>query len=166
MSGPTFLGNPVTINGALPAVGSTAPDFRLTDKELNDLGLQDFKGKKRLLNIVPSLDTDTCATSTRKFNEFFAGRKDAVALIISADLPFAQGRFCGSEGLENVVTLSMMRDKRFAEDYGVLIQDSPLAGLATRAVVVIDEDDQVVYTELVSEIADEPDYDRAMAALG
>ncbi len=166
MANLTFLGNQVTTNGELPAVGSTAPDFSLPNKDLQDLGLSDFPGRKRLLNIVPSLDTPTCATSTRKFNESFAGREDAVALVISADLPFAQGRFCASEGLKNVVTLSLMRSKKFAKKYGVLIKDGPLKGLTARAVVVIDANGTVTYTQLVPEIADEPDYDAALRALG
>ncbi len=161
----TFLGNNVTTNGDLPAVGSAAPDFSLADKDLKDLGLNDFPGKKRLLNIVPSLDTPTCAASTRKFNESFTGRDDAVALVISADLPFAQGRFCATEGLKNVATLSMMRNKKFAKNYGVLIKDGPLAGLTARAVVVIDEQGIVTYAQLVPEIADEPNYDAALKAL-
>ncbi|HEB94968.1 MAG TPA: thiol peroxidase [Sedimenticola thiotaurini] len=159
-------GNPVTTSGELPEVGSQAPDFSLPDKSLQNVSLGDFAGKKRLLNIVPSLDTPTCATSTRKFNQSFAGRDDAVALVISADLPFAQGRFCESEGLENVVTLSLMRSKQFAKDYGVLLVDGPLAGLTARAVVVIDGDGKVVYTQLVEEITEEPDYDAALKALG
>lgn len=166
MANVTFLGNPVVTNGELPAVGSQAPDFSLPNGELNDLGLGDFAGKKRLLNIVPSLDTPTCATSAKKFNESFAGRDDAVALVISADLPFAQGRFCSSEGLENVVTLSLMRSKNFAKDYGMLITEGPLAGITARAIVVIDENGVVTYTELVPEIADEPNYDAALKALG
>ena len=166
MANLTFLGNNVTTNGELPAVGSAAPDFSLPNKDLQDLGLSDFAGKKRLLNIVPSLDTPTCATSTRKFNESFAGREDAVALVISADLPFAQGRFCATEGLKNLVTLSLMRSKKFARKYGVLIKDGPLKGLTARAVVVIDENGIVTYTQLVPEIADEPDYDAALRALG
>ncbi len=166
MANLTFLGNNVTTNGELPAVGSTAPDFSLPNKDLQDLGLSDFAGRKRLLNIVPSLDTPTCATSTRKFNEYFAGREDAVALVISADLPFAQGRFCATEGLKNVATLSLMRSKKFAKTYGVLIKDGPLKGLTARAVVVIDENGTVTYTQLVPEIADEPDYDAALRALG
>ena len=159
-------GNPVTTSGELPEVGSQAPDFSLPDKSLQNVSLGDYAGKKRLLNIVPSLDTPTCATSTRKFNQSFAGRDDAVALVISADLPFAQGRFCESEGLENVVTLSLMRSKQFAKDYGVLLVDGPLAGLTARAVVVIDGDGKVVYTQLVEEITEEPDYDAALKALG
>ncbi len=159
-------GNPVTTSGELPAVGSTAPDFTLPDKGLANVSLSDYAGKKRLLNIVPSLDTPTCAISTKKFNESFAGRDDAVAMVISADLPFAQGRFCETEGLENVVTLSLMRSKQFAKDYGVLITDGPLAGVTARAVVVIDGDGKVIYTQLVEEITEEPDYDAALKALG
>jgi thiol peroxidase len=161
----TLQGNEINTNGDLPPVGSPAPDFRLTNSELQDVSLADFKGKKKLLNIVPSLDTPTCATSTRKFNEAAKGRDDVVMLIISADLPFAQSRFCTGEKLDNVIPLSMMRDKNFAKDYGVLIQDGPLAGITARAVVVIDENDKVVYTQLVPEIADEPDYESALAAL-
>jgi thiol peroxidase len=127
--------------------------------------LTDYSGKKKLLNIVPSLDTPTCALSTRKFNESASGRDDVVVLIISADLPFASGRFCTAEGLEDVVPLSMMRTRAFAKDYGVLITDGPLAGITARAIVVLDENNQVVYTQLVPEIADEPDYDAALAAL-
>jgi thiol peroxidase len=166
MAAITLQGNACNTNGDLPAVGSAAPAFRLVSGELKDLGLGDFAGKKKLLNIVPSLDTDVCATSTRKFNETFAGREDAVALVISADLPFAAGRFCTTEGLQNVLALSMMRSKNFAKDYGVLIEDGPLAGLCARAVVVLDENDQVVYTQLVPEIVNEPDYQAAMQALG
>ncbi|MEJ1296555.1 MAG: thiol peroxidase [Candidatus Sedimenticola sp. (ex Thyasira tokunagai)] len=162
----TLKGNPINTNGELPAVGSTAPDFTLPNKGLADVSLSTYAGKKRLLNIVPSLDTPTCAISTKKFNESFAGRDDAVALVVSADLSFAQGRFCETEGLENVETLSLMRGKDFAEAYGVLITDGPLAGLAARAVVIIDENDKVTYTQLVGEIVDEPDYDAALKALG
>ncbi|TNF95095.1 MAG: thiol peroxidase [Gammaproteobacteria bacterium] len=161
----TLTGNELNTNGELPEIGSQAPDFELTNAELADVSLRDFAGKKRLLNIVPSLDTPTCATSTKKFNEFFKERDDAVALIISADLPFAQGRFCSSEGLENVVTLSMMRNRQFAKDYGVLLVDGPLKGITARAIVVIDEAGSVTYTQLVGEIADEPDYDAALSAL-
>ena len=159
----TLQGNPINTNGDLPAVGSQAPAFKLTDGELNDKSLADYKGKKKLLNIVPSLDTPVCATSTKKFND--AARDDSVMLIISADLPFAMGRFCTAENTDKVISLSMMRDKNFAKDYGVLIQDGPLAGITARAVVVLDENDKVVYTEMVPEIAQEPDYDAALAAL-
>lgn len=162
----TLHGNPFETNGELPAVGSTAPDFTLVDKDLNNVSLATYAGKKKLLNIVPSLDTPVCATSTKKFNEAMAGRSDAVALVVSADLPFASGRFCSAEGIDNVLTLSMMRSRNFAKDYGVLINDGPLAGITARAVVVLDRDNKVVYTQLVPEIAQEPDYDAALAALG
>jgi thiol peroxidase len=161
----TLQGNACNTNGELPGVGSTAPDFTLVDGKLNDVHLADYAGKQKLLNIVPSLDTPTCATSTKKFNELAAGRDDVVVLIVSADLPFASGRFCSVEGLENVVPLSLMRGKGFAKDYGVLITDGPLAGITARAVVVLDADNRVLYTQLVPEIADEPDYDAALAAL-
>lgn len=165
MANITLQGNACTTNGALPAVGSDAPDFKLTDGELNDRALADYAGKKKLLNIVPSLDTPVCAMSTKKFNEHAAGNDKVVMLMISADLPFAMSRFCGSEGTKNVIPLSMMRSKNFAKDYGVLIQDGPLAGITARAVVVIDENDKVVYSELVPEIAQEPNYEKALAAL-
>ncbi len=161
----TLQGNEINTNGDLPAVGSSAPEFKLTTQDLEDKTLADFAGKKKLLNIVPSLDTGVCAMSTKKFNEELGGRDDVVVLIISADLPFAMGRFCEAEGTNKVVNLSMMRSKNFAKDYGVLIQDGPLAGITARAVMVLDENNQVAYTELVPEIAQEPDYDKAIAAL-
>ena len=166
MAKTALKGSPVNLAGDLPAVGSPAPGFKLVAGDLSDKSLADFAGKKKLLNIVPSLDTDVCATSTRKFNESFTGRDDAVCLVISADLPFASGRFCSTEGLENVHPLSMMRSRNFGKDYGVLIEDGPLAGITARAVVVVDADDKVVYTELVPEITQEPDYDAALKALG
>lgn len=159
-------GNPINTSGDLPTVGRDAPDFKLVTSSLADVTLADYAGKKKLLNIVPSLDTDVCATSTRKFNASFANRDDAVALVISADLPFASGRFCSTEGLKNVVSLSMMRSKGFGKDYGVLISDGPLAGLLARAVVVLDANNRVLYTQLVPEIVQEPDYDAALKALG
>ena len=161
----TLKGTPIHTNGDLPAVGTAAPDFHLVDNDLNDVRLATYAGKKKLLNIVPSLDTSVCAASTKKFNEYAKGRDDLVILTVSADLPFAQGRFCKAEGIDNVITLSMMRSRNFAKDYGVLIQDGPLAGITARAVVAIDDHDRVVYTELVPEIAQEPNYDKAMAAL-
>lgn len=160
----TLKGNPIHTNGELPKVGSKSPDFKLTDSNLKDVSLADFKGKKKLLNIVPSLDTPVCALSTRKLNEHAKGGNNVV-LIVSADLPFAQSRFCSGEGLSNVVPLSMMHDRNFGKDYGVLITDGPLAGILARSVVVLDENDNVVYTQLVPEIADEPDYDKALAAM-
>ncbi len=162
----TRRGNPLHTNGELPAVGSAAPDFRLTRGDLSDVGLADFAGKKKLISIVPSLDTPTCAKSTQKFNEHAKSHPDTVVLIVSGDLPFAQGRFCTGEKLDNVVPLSMMRSRNFAKNYGVLIEDGPLAGITARAVVVLDRNDTVVYTQLVAEIAEEPDYQAALAALG
>jgi thiol peroxidase len=161
----TLKGNPIHTNGELPAVGAKAPDFKLTAGDLKDLSLADFKGKRKVLNIVPSLDTPTCATSTRKFNQSASSLPNTVVLVVSADLPFAAKRFCTTEGLQNVVPLSLMRDKRFAQDYGVLIQDGGLAGLCARAVVVLDENDKVVYRQLVPEIGQEPDYDKALQAV-
>jgi thiol peroxidase len=161
----TFKGNPINTNGDLPTAGAPAPDFKLVTADLQDVTLADFAGKKKLLNIVPSLDTSVCALSTRKFNEHAKAHPDTVILVISADLPFAQKRFCGSEGLSNVVTLSMMRSRKFAKDYGVLLESGPLAGLTARAVVVLDANNVVRHTELVPEIAQEPDYEAALAAL-
>jgi len=161
----TLHGNPINTNGELPTVGSTAPDFALVDGELNDVGLADFAGKKKLISIVPSLDTPTCATSTRVFNERLGGRDDVVVLVVSADLPFAQGRFCQAEGTADVRTLSMMRSRDFAKAYGVLIVDGPLAGITGRAALVLDANNKVLHSELVGEIADEPNYDTAIAAL-
>lgn len=161
----TLKGNPTHTNGDLPKIGSRAPYLKLVAEDLSDKELADFKGKKKLLNIVPSLDTSVCALSTKKFNDFAKTRDDMVVLVISADLPFAMKRFCGNEELSNVITLSMMRGRNFAKEYGVLIQDGPLAGLSARAVVVLDESDNVIYTELVPEIGQEPDYEKALAAL-
>jgi thiol peroxidase len=166
MAQTALKGSPVNLAGDVPAVGSTAPDFKLVAGDLSDKSLADYAGKKKLLNIVPSLDTPTCATSTKKFNQAMAGKSDAVALVISADLPFASGRFCDAEGIKNVINLSMMRSRNFGKDYGVLIEDGPLAGITARAVVVLDADNKVVYTQLVPEITEEPDYDAALAALG
>ncbi|MFK7793868.1 MAG: thiol peroxidase [Gammaproteobacteria bacterium] len=162
----TLQGNEIHTNGDLPAIGSKAPDFQLVDKDLNNVDLAEYVGKKKLINIVPSLDTPVCATSAKKFSDFAMDRNDVVILTVAADLPFAMSRFCTSENIENVVTLSMMRSKSFADDYGVLIQDGPLAGITARAVVVLDADNDVVYTQLVGEISDEPDYDAALKALG
>ena len=161
----TLKGNPIQTNGELPKVGAAAPAFKLTGADLKDVTLADYKGKRKILNIVPSLDTPTCATSTRKFNESAGKLSNTVVLVVSADLPFASKRFCAAEGLQNVVTLSLMRDKNFAKDYGVLIQDGPLTGICARAVVVLDENDKVVHRQLVPEIGQEPDYDQALAAV-
>ena len=161
----TLQGNKIHTNGELPALGSKAPDFHLVDGKLNDVHLSSYSGKKKLLNIVPSLDTPTCAISTKKFNDHAMDHEDVVMLVISADLPFAAARFCGAEGIKNVIPLSLMRTRAFAKDYGVLLTDGPLAGITARAVVVLDENDAVVYTQLVPEIGDEPDYAAALAAL-
>lgn len=161
----TMRGNPVHTNGELPAVGSTAPGFKLVGADLKDVTPASYAGKRKILNIFPSIDTPTCAMSVRQFNQRAAGLVDTVVLCISADLPFAQKRFCGAEGIANVVTLSMMRDRHFAKDYGVLLEDGPLAGLTARAVVVLDADDRVLHAELVAEIANEPNYEAALKAL-
>lgn len=165
MSQVTFHGNPIAINGAFPAVGSTAPAFKLVDKDLSDRAITDFSGKRKVLNIFPSIDTPTCATSVRRFNELASQIENTQVLCISADLPFAQGRFCGAEGIENVAMLSTMRGQNFLKDYGVAIAEGPLAGLTARAVVVLDENDKVLHSELVSEIGDEPNYESALKAL-
>ncbi len=161
----TLRGNEFHTNGDLPAAGSQAPDFVLVNSDLEDVSLATYRGKKKLLSIVPSLDTPVCATSTKKFNEYAQDKDDTVFLMISADLPFAMKRFCSAEGADSVIPLAMMRSRNFAKDYGVLIEDGPLAGITARAVVVIDENDKIVHGELVSEIGNEPDYDAALAAL-
>lgn len=166
MSQVTFHGNPVTVNGDFPAVGVTAPAFQLVDKELADSGLNDAGSKRKVLNIFPSIDTPTCATSVRRFNELASKMDNTQVLCISADLPFAQGRFCGAEGIENLTMLSTLRGNEFLQDYGVAIAEGPLAGLAARAVVVLDADNKVLHSELVSEIGDEPNYEAALSALG
>ncbi len=160
----TFQGSPLHTNGELPIVGNKAPDFCLTNGKLQDLNLAEYTGKRKVLNIVPSLDTPTCAVSTRVFNEKASHLYNTVVLVISADLPFAQCRFCEIEGLKHVVPLSTFRSD-FADVYGVKLVNTFLAGLTARAVVIIDEHDNVIYTQLVSELADEPDYDSAYAAL-
>lgn len=160
----TFLGKPLHTSGELPAVGSKAPDFSLVSTELVDVKLANYAGKRKVLNIVPSLDTPTCAASTRKFNQKAAHLDNTVVLVVSADLPFAQSRFCETEGLKDVIPLSTFRSN-FAEEYGVKIADTLLAGLTARAVVIIDENDQVTYTQLVNDVAQEPDYESALAVL-
>lgn len=162
----TLKGGPVTIGGNLPSVGQTAPDFELADAKRALQSLNAFSGKRKVLNIFPSIDTPTCATSVRTFNQKASQMDNTVVICISADLPFAQTRFCGAEGIENVVTLSTFRNTaKFANDYGVQILDSSLAGLTARAVVVLDEHNKVLHSELVSEIANEPNYDAALAVL-
>lgn len=162
----TFKGNSINTNGELPKVGSQAPDFKLTGTDLAAKQLKDFAGKRKVLNIFPSIDTSVCATSVRKFNERATGLTNTVILGVSADLPFAHKRFCAAEGLENVVALSMMHDRHFGLDYGVLMQDGPLASLTARAVIVLDENNKVLHAELVPEIADEPNYEAALKVLG
>lgn len=160
----TFSGNPVQLKGALPTVGAAAPAFTLTAADLADKTLADFAGKRKVLNIFPSIDTGVCQQSVRTFNQRAAALNNTVVLCISADLPFAQARFCGAEGLDNVVTLSSFRSS-FAQDYGVALADGALRGLTARAVVVLDENDKVLHVGLVPEITQEPDYDAALAVL-
>ncbi|CAJ0711391.1 MAG: thiol peroxidase [Ralstonia sp.] len=165
MANVTLGGNPIEVGGQFPTAGSKAPAFTLVGADLKDVSLADFAGKRKVLNIVPSLDTPVCATSTRKFNEAAAKLDNTVVLSISADLPFAAGRFCTTEGIANVKPLSTFRDKGFKQAYGVDITSGPLAGVTARAVVVLDADDTVLYSQLVPEIKDEPNYDAALAAL-
>lgn len=165
MATTALRGNPVQTSGDLPKVGSTAPGFELVKQDLSSVKLSDLAGKKVVLNIFPSIDTPTCATSVRKFNEKAASKANTVVLCVSKDLPFASKRFCGAEGIENVVTASGFRDTAFEQAYGIQIADSALKGLMARSVVVLDESGKVVHTQLVAEIADEPDYDAALAKL-
>ena len=158
----TLGGNPIDVSGTFPKVGESAPDFKLVNKDLADVGLAAFSGKKKILNIVPSLDTPVCAISTKRFND--AASDSVAVIVISADLPFAQGRFCGAEA-PNVATLSTMRGGDFMKAYGVAITSGPLAGVTARAVVVLDENNTVLHAELVPEIKQEPNYDAALAAL-
>ena len=161
------LHNSVNIqtNGELPKVGETAPGFRLVSGDLKDLSLHDFAGQKKVLNIFPSVDTGTCAMSVRQFNSRAAKLGNTAVLCISADLPFAQKRFCGAEGIDKVVMLSLMRGRNFSKDYGLLMETGPLAGLTARAVVVLDENNVVLHAEMVGELTHEPNYDAAIAAL-
>ena len=161
----THKGSPIDVAGSFPKPGETAPPFTLVGKDLNDVTLDDFAGKRKVLDIVVSLDTGICAASARKFNETTGTLPNTVVLVISGDLPFAAGRFCTAEGLANVVPLSTFRGRQFLRDYGVEITSGKLVGLAARAVVVLDANDKVVYTELVPEIAQDPNYDAALAAL-
>jgi thioredoxin-dependent peroxiredoxin len=161
----TFKGNPVRTAGNLPVVGSEAPDFKVTKSDLADTSLADYKGRKLVLNIFPSIDTPVCAASVRRFNEEASKLPNTTVLCVSRDLPFALKRFCAAEGLNNVVTASEYRDSSFSDRYGVRIVDGPLAGLLSRAVVIVDSDGQVAYTEQVPEITQEPDYAKALSAL-
>ena len=161
----TLKGNPVNTYGNLPSAGTEAPGFRLVKSDLGELTLEELRGKKVILDISPSLDTSVCATAIRKFNELAAGRNDTVVLAITKDLPFAHGRFCSTEGITNVITLSGFRNSSFGKDYGIEVIDGSFTGLYARSIVVIDEEGIIRYTELVPEIAQEPDYDSALAAL-
>ena len=165
MAAITLKGNPIHTCGELPAVGAQAPDFVLTKTDLSDVSLSDFAGKRLVLNIFPSIDTSVCAASVRRFNEEAQNLKNTLVLCVSLDLPFAHDRFCGAEGLENVIPATELRKRAFGEDYGVRIVDGPLAGLLSRAVVILDEQGKVIYTEQVPEIAQEPDYEAALQAL-
>lgn len=161
----TLGGNPVKTSGELPKVGSKAPDFKLTKTDLSLVSLVDFAGSQLVLNIFPSIDTGTCATSVRKFNESASQLANTKVLCISRDLPFAQKRFCGSEGLENVINLSDFNTGDFGKDYGLEMNESIFNGLHSRVVMVLDENGTVKYTEQVPEIADEPNYEKALASL-
>ena len=165
MSVVLLQGKEIHISGKLPPPGETAPDFVLVNQDLEDVPLSNFKGKNKIISIVPSLDTPVCATSAQKFNQVMETLEDSVCIVISADLPFAMARFCSAEKYENIITLSMMRSRDFARDYGVLIEDGPLAGITTRAILVLDKENTVCHTELVNEITNEPNYDEALKAL-
>ena len=165
MSQVTLKGNPVRVDGQLPQAGAQAPAFRLVAADLSDKSLADFAGQRKVLNIFPSIDTPTCATSVRKFNVEASQLSNTVVLCVSADLPFAQKRFCAAEGLDKVVSLSPLRGREVLKDYGVAIAEGPLTGLAARAVVVLDENDKVLHSQLVAEIGNEPDYAAALAVL-
>lgn len=160
-----FKGTPVNTAGQLPEVGSQAPDFRLTGTDLSDISLSGLKGKRVVLNIYPSVDTGICAMSTRRFNEEAQSLDNTAVICVSRDLPFAHARFCGAEGLANVVSASEYKDDSFSDGYGVRMVDGPMTGLHSRAVVVLDADGKVLYTEQVPEIVQEPDYDAALASL-
>lgn len=159
-----FRGQNANTNGSLPAGGARAPSFTLVGKDLGEATLATYQGKRKVLNIFPSIDTGVCATSVRTFNKHAASLTNTVVLNISKDLPFAQARFCGAEGIENTVSLSAFRSS-FARDYGVELTDTPLAGLCARAVIVLDENDKVLHTELVKDIVEEPNYEAALKAL-
>lgn len=160
-----FQGNPVSVEGQIPQAGSKAQPFSLVAKDLSDVSLSQFAGKRKVLNIFPSIDTGVCAASVRKFNQLATDMENTVVLCISADLPFAQSRFCGAEGLSNVITLSTLRNPAFQQTYGVGISEGALKGLTARAVLVLNENDEVVFSELVNEITHEPNYDAALDAL-
>lgn len=161
----TLKGNPINTVGQLPSTGSKAPDFTLTKSDLSEISLSDFSGKRVVLNIFPSLDTGICAASVRRFNKEVQDLDNTVVICASMDLPFAHSRFCVAEGLENVISASVFRNPEFGQNYGVTLADGPMKGLMSRAVVVIDEEGKVIYNEQVPEIAQEPDYEKAIAVL-
>lgn len=161
----TLKGNAITTCGDLPAIGETAKDFTLTTTKLQDVNLASFDGKTIIMNIFPSVDTAVCATSVRKFNEKAAGLQNTVVLCISTDMPFAHARFCGAEGIENVESLSELRNRNFGEDYGLRINSGPLSGVLSRAIIILDKQAKVIYTEQVAEITQEPDYEKALASI-
>jgi len=161
----TLKGNPIQTSGRLPSPGYAAPDFSLTKRDLSDMSLRDVAGKRVVLNIFPSIDTPPCSASVRRFNTEISEHENAVVLCISRDLPFAHNRFCEAEGIENAITLSEMRHRDFGEKYGLAILDGPMAGLLARAVVVLDESGKIIYSELFSEVAQEPDYEKALEVL-
>ena len=165
MSSTKLKGNPVHVDGQFPKVGDKAPAFKLVAGDLSEKSLADFAGKRKVLNIFPSIDTPVCQASVRHFNQDAARMQNTAVLCISADLPFAQGRFCGAEGIKNVTMLSTMRGREFLKHYGVAIADGPFAGIAARAVVVLDEHDKVVHAQMVDDIVNEPDYAAALKAL-
>lgn len=165
MSTVLLHGEPINVAGVFPRVGDTGKSFMLVNKELKDVALSSFDGMRKVLNIVPSLDTAVCLASARKFNELASQMENTVVLVISADLPFAQARACAAEGLDNVMTLSTMRGRDFHKDYGVLITDVPLSGLMARAVVVLDQNNEVTHAELVHEVTTEPNYAAALQVL-
>ena len=161
----TLKGKPIHTIGNIPALHGKVPDFTLVDKDLKDRTLHEFQGKRKLLTTVPSLDTSTCSQMTKHFNQAMKHADNGVLITVSADLPFAQKRFCETESVHNILTLSMMRDKQFGRAYGLLIEDGPLAGLLARAVLVLDEKDHLLYVELVPEITQEPNYTKALEVL-
>ena len=165
MAKTAFKGNPVETSGSLPKIGEVAPEFKLVNSSLEEVKLSDFKGKNVVLNIFPSLDTGVCAASVRKFNKEAGSLDNTVILSISSDLPFAAGRFCSMEGIDNTIALSLFRDDSFAKDYGVLLMDGPMKGLTARAVVVVNPEGKVIYNQLVPEISEEPDYNSAIDSI-
>ena len=161
----TLQGNKINTNGDIPKVGSMAPDFILVDSDLKDVSLSSYDGQNIILNVIPSLDTPVCQKSTKIFNEKASALTDTVVLAVSADLPFAMKRFCSTESIKSVKPLSMMRSRNFSKDYGVLITDGPLSGITARAVIVIDKNKKIIHSELVQEIANEPNYEAALSCL-